>query len=146
MISIFRKIEKGLSIRHKDETEDTKSVKITKETMKETIKPRNHCLNEMQLLITKQSNTLSDVQSTWRTRVPYIRNSERASTYTSIARSELIYIEQQKDTFSLNITTTKKKQELINKVNPRMGEIKGKSIGQTKAKSIVMDFETRSDP
>jgi hypothetical protein len=47
--------------------------------------------------------------------------------------------------------TTKKKcqetekGELINKVNPRTDKTKIKGIEQTKAKSIVMAFETRND-
>jgi hypothetical protein len=36
------------------------------------------------------------------------------------------------------------KQELINKINPRIDKIKVKGIKQTKTKSVIIKFETRS--
>jgi len=53
--------------------------------------------------------------------------------------------------FSLYKATTKKKmsrnmkEELINEVNPRTDKIKIKGIRQTKAKSMVIKFETLSN-
>jgi len=146
IIEMFLKVANKLRKTVADDTRTTKPVKAS----------MNYDIDTMQSLIIKLKNAMiseerknAGLQSAIKTLKEEIRCTP---TYASVARDSLhvqAYAPKRHVLFvqSNNREKTSKdiKEEVIKKVNPKIDKIKIKNMRQTKANSIVMEFDTRSD-
>jgi uncharacterized coiled-coil protein SlyX len=116
--------------------------------MKNEMQKMQNEMRKMQNKLTKEEgrsaglHTLKEEIRSTPTYASVTRSSKQAqrTTYNAPKKHVLFVQSNNKEKTSKEI-----KNELVNKINPKTDKIKIKGIRQTKANSIIMEFDTRSD-